>query len=385
MMAPTPKERQKRQRLRGTILFGITLTIVVVGFTIPQLRGMIQASKLHYSAVVDDSGIVALGSAANVTKKAPLVSQTVPTTNAEGERKNLKGGQDADASGNGTTIKTEEKSQNEGIQHQETPKKSRPLNIVLLYADDMRYDSVGYANPQSVVKTPFLDDLAMKQGLYFTQNCVTTSICWISRATLHTGLYMARHKSMFLRNPTWYSLWNESFPYLLKQNGYHVGHIGKWHWALDPKKHAHVCNTYDYLKKYEGYHWTKDRQSGTRMHITQQNERDAMEFLKTRPKDKPFHLTVAFFAPKDIGPPVNWEPQNYSRPLYEGTTVPLAQSATVHDWESLPSFFTAKNAGRARFFFRWGNSTVEGDDSMYQIMIKKYYRMISEVDDACRK
>ena len=35
-----------------------------------------------------------------------------------------------------------------------------------------------------IVKTPVLDALA-KEGVRFTQNCVTTSICWISRATLY--------------------------------------------------------------------------------------------------------------------------------------------------------------------------------------------------------
>ncbi len=66
-----------------------------------------------------------------------------------------------------------------------------PLNVLVLYADDWRNDTLGVAgNP--VVKTPHLDALA-REGVRFTRNCVTTSICGVSRATLFTGQWMSRH------------------------------------------------------------------------------------------------------------------------------------------------------------------------------------------------
>jgi hypothetical protein len=54
-----------------------------------------------------------------------------------------------------------------------------PLNILVMYPDDWRHDSLGCAG--TPVFTPFLDSLA-QQGVRFTHNCVTTSICWVSRA-----------------------------------------------------------------------------------------------------------------------------------------------------------------------------------------------------------
>lgn len=66
-----------------------------------------------------------------------------------------------------------------------------PLNIVLFYADDWTLKVVGKLNP--LVKTPNIDKMA-DNGMMFTQNCVTTSVCWISRATLMTGVYSARHR-----------------------------------------------------------------------------------------------------------------------------------------------------------------------------------------------
>ncbi|MEY2879998.1 MAG: hypothetical protein RLZZ15_2378, partial [Verrucomicrobiota bacterium] len=66
-----------------------------------------------------------------------------------------------------------------------------PLNILILFADDWRHDTLGIAgNP--VVQTPHLDQLA-REGVRFTQNCVTTSVCWVSRANLFTGQWMSRN------------------------------------------------------------------------------------------------------------------------------------------------------------------------------------------------
>ena len=76
---------------------------------------------------------------------------------------------------------------------QQQQQQTKPLNIVLLYADDWRHDSIGAANA-SIVRTPFLDWLAT-QGIRFTHNCVTTAVCWMSRATLYTGQYFSRHQS----------------------------------------------------------------------------------------------------------------------------------------------------------------------------------------------
>lgn len=80
-----------------------------------------------------------------------------------------------------------------------TSKQKKPLNVVVLYPDDMRHDSLSVAgNP--VVETPFLDKLA-GEGMRFTHNCVTTSICWVSRATWLTGQHLSKHRSIFLKDP----------------------------------------------------------------------------------------------------------------------------------------------------------------------------------------
>ena len=62
---------------------------------------------------------------------------------------------------------------------------SRPPNILLVVIDDARWDALGVAGNR-IVQTPRLDAIA-KDGVWFDQARVTTSICMVSRASLLTG------------------------------------------------------------------------------------------------------------------------------------------------------------------------------------------------------
>mgnify|MGYP003975785419 CR=1 FL=1 len=52
-------------------------------------------------------------------------------------------------------------------------------------------------------------------------------------------------------NPTVKTPWEETYPGLLRQNGYHVGHVGKWHNGKFPKER------FDFGRSYYGKHWYK--------------------------------------------------------------------------------------------------------------------------------
>jgi arylsulfatase A-like enzyme len=242
-----------------------------------------------------------------------------------------------------------------------------PLNIVVLYADDWRHDTLGVAgNP--VVKTPNLDRLASR-GVRFRHNCVTTSICGVSRATLLTGQWMSRHGcKAFTRFDT---PWAETYPGLLRAGGYHVGHVGKWHNGAFPAKE------YDFGRAYHGKHWY-ELEGGRKVHVTQRNEEDALEFLNKRPADRPFCLTVAFFATHaEDRHPEQYLPQPGSMKLYQDVTIPVAPNATRESWERLPDFFDEKNEGRNRWHWRFDTP------EKYQKMMKNYYRLATEVDATC--
>jgi hypothetical protein len=108
-----------------------------------------------------------------------------------------------------------------------TPEELSGMNILILYPDDWRWDSIGEESSQ--IQTPFLDSF-VKENIRFRQNAVTTSICWQSRATLFTGQWASRHRSYKLKCPhfTVGKAWNQTWAGMLRNAGYYLGHIGKW-------------------------------------------------------------------------------------------------------------------------------------------------------------
>uniref|UniRef100_A0A7S4SAM3 Sulfatase N-terminal domain-containing protein n=1 Tax=Ditylum brightwellii TaxID=49249 RepID=A0A7S4SAM3_9STRA len=148
---------------------------------------------------------------------------------------------------------------------------TKKLNILMLYADDWRFDSVGYLNPE--VHTPVLDKLTT-EGMVFTENAVTTSICWISRACLATGQHYARHQTIDLSSPVpfhkywdetlfakldpvpFHNHWNETLFAKLKDNGYVTGMVGKWQPGI-VKEHM-----FSHINSYSGFHYSANSYYG---------------------------------------------------------------------------------------------------------------------------
>ncbi len=249
----------------------------------------------------------------------------------------------------------------------DAPKLARP-NVLILLADDWRFDTLGCAG-HPVVKTPNLDKLA-GEGCRFTQMCVTTSICGVSRASLMTGQWMSRHGCEAFT--AFKTPWAETFPGLLRANGWWVGHVGKWHNGAFPK------NEFDFGRSYAGTHWMKEP-DGKEIHVTKKNERDALLFLRDRPRDKPFCLTVAFFATHaEDKNPKQYLPQPESMALYKDVTIPIPKTATEEHFKKLPPFIAnEKNEGRNRWHWRFDTP------EKYQEYMKNYYRLATEVDATC--
>lgn len=239
-------------------------------------------------------------------------------------------------------------------------------NVVLLYADDWRHDTLGVAG-HPVVQTPHLDALA-DRGVRFTHCSVTTSICSISRASLLTGQWMSRHGCRAFR--PFETPWEHTLIAALRGSRYQVGHIGKWHNGPFP------AEKYDHSVVYHGKHWYEI--DGKRTHVTARNQSDAISFLRNRDKDKPFFLHVAFFAPHAEDPnPEQYLPQEWSKALYKGSAIEEPTNNTLESWRRLPPFFTDENEGRKRWRARFDTP------EKYRSMIKNYLSLVTEVDQAC--
>ncbi|KAL7571429.1 hypothetical protein ACA910_019188 [Epithemia clementina (nom. ined.)] len=303
-------------------------------------------------------------------------------------------------------------------------KQEKPLNVVLFYADDWALSVLGALNPH--VHTPNIDAMA-RRGMLFTRNCVTTSICWISRNTLATGVYSSVHGNTEIGSHQMFQhskfAWTDTLYAQLKQQGhYYTGLVGKWHAATPPE---HMQVSFDVLNLYYGDHWME--RHGKRRHVTDLNGEDALAFLRLwntqhrrnqkwrRPKtttqqsqdqppppplnvdessrraataaagddeeiitmeDRPFFLKVAFFAThaRDYQDPP-YQPMDESMFLYQNVTIPRPKTATEQHYQELPDFLKEdRNEARKRNLGRFDT------EQHYQVKIKNLYRMASEVD-----
>jgi arylsulfatase A-like enzyme len=111
-----------------------------------------------------------------------------------------------------------------------------PLNVLFLCTDQQRRDSLSvYGN--RVVRTPAADRLA-REGTAFDQAYTPSAICTPTRASFLTGVWPFRHKLLanFERNVGYITELpdgTDTFARRLREAGYRVGHVGKWHVGQD--------------------------------------------------------------------------------------------------------------------------------------------------------
>lgn len=192
-------------------------------------------------------------------------------------------------------------------------------NILMILADDMGYGDLGCMGSE-VIKTPHIDALAEK-GILFTQAYVPSAVCSPSRAGILTGRdprrfgyehnlnkqgdhYATRHNLQGL--PT-----NEhTIANHLKAANYDTALVGKWHlghglefhpnergfdhffgmingnhtYFLNPKKH-HLEQNGEPLKTF------------TSEYITDAFTDEAIRWINSREKEKPWFLFASYNAP----------------------------------------------------------------------------------------
>ncbi|TVS07945.1 MAG: DUF4976 domain-containing protein [Planctomycetaceae bacterium] len=243
-----------------------------------------------------------------------------------------------------------------------------PMNVVVLVSDDQRWDSLGAAG-NDVIRTPRLDKLA-EQGVHFTDAFVTTSICMSSRASILTGQLTSRHGITRFNRKIEPDAFSETYPAVLRQAGYWTGFVGKYG-VGDVRQ-----EDFDFARSYERQHWMQDS-DGQRIHVTERNARDSIEFLRERPKNQPFLLSVSYFAPHaQDGHPRQYLPQDWSAEFYEGVRIRPTPKGEEH-FRALPEFLQQKN-NVARIRYYWRFDTPE----RYQDYMTRYYRLITEMDEA---
>ena len=253
------------------------------------------------------------------------------------------------------------------------PKTPARPNFLLLYADDQRNHTLGCAG-HPIVKTPNIDRLA-NQGVRFENAYVTTSTCWVGRASLFTGCYERKHLYKVSSGALNSDLCNSSYFAVLKRAGYRTGHLGKEHVSISRESASAM---WDVRRRIGRSPFFKDQPDGTKRHETQILGDWGINFLNEQPKDKPFCLQISFNAThaedNDRRPGIGHFPwPKVTDGMYEDQKMPLPPLNDPAIYEAQPDFLK-KSLNRQRYFWRWDSP------EKYQTNMRAYFRMISGID-----
>jgi len=195
---------------------------------------------------------------------------------------------------------------------------NRP-NILFIMSDDHAAHAIS-AYGSKVNQTPNMDRLA-KAGMRFDNCFAVNSICSPSRATILTGKYS------HLNGVPTFNRFDGSQPTVakyLQAAGYYTGMIGKWHlgseptgfdkWAVLPGQGVYFNPAF---LEPEGRRVIKGYATDIITDL-------ALDFLRNRPKDKPFFLMCHHKAPHR-----SWEPDERHRAMFAGKQIP--EPATLRD------------------------------------------------------
>jgi arylsulfatase len=102
---------------------------------------------------------------------------------------------------------------------------SKNPNIVFIFTDQQRADTIGYAD-DPVAITPHLDRLA-DEGVVFQRCCTTSPVCMTARASLISGTQVHKHGVWAFANPELRH--GQSHVRNIRDAGYRAGVVGKTH------------------------------------------------------------------------------------------------------------------------------------------------------------
>ena len=249
-------------------------------------------------------------------------------------------------------------------------------NIVFVLVDDQRYDALGRLNRK--LDTPVMDMMA-REGVFFENAFVGTSLCSPSRATILTGRSTRNHRIGGNSEPepegTVY------YPRYLQDVGYETALIGKWHMGRGDAPR----DGFDHWLSFagQGNYFPEQHRTGEQMlningemvlqrgYVTDELTDYAIDWIEGRQdKDRPFFLHLAHKAVHS-----NFTPPERHEGTYADETFVVPMPLTPDNYE-----------GKPRWVFDQRNSWHGVDFPYYsdidlQVLQRRYYETLLAVDD----
>ena len=290
-----------------------------------------------------------------------------------------------------------------GISEAHANQQKQP-NILFIFTDDHASHAMSCYGSK-VNQTPNLDRIA-REGMLFNNCFCTNSICGPSRAVILTGKHS--HLNGFKQNGNKFDGSQQTFPKILRKNGYQTAIVGKWPLATQP-------TGFDYSEILIGqgpYYNPPMIRNGERVkhvgYTTDIITDLALDYLKnSRDPEKPFMLMFQHKAPHR-----NWQPGPKHLHMYDDVTIAepanlfdnyagrgtaakqqdmtIAKTMTANDLKlTPPKNFTPEqlkvwNAAYEPKNEAFHNAHLKGKDLVrwkYQRYMKDYLRCIASVDD----
>jgi arylsulfatase len=261
-----------------------------------------------------------------------------------------------------------------------------PSNILLLFTDQQRYDTIAaLGNPW--IKTPALDRMA-REGTSFARCYTSSPVCVAARTALATGLPphttgVTDNMAMPQEPP--------SFMERLRDAGYQTHGVGKMHFTPDPYRlwgfesrdvseelmepddfrtyldqhgFGHVHDIHGVRSEY--YYLPQPSQLPASLHNTTWVADRSIDFLKRRDSKRPFFLWASFIKPHPpFENPVPWNK------LYRAAEMPAPFRP-----EGFERLLTYWNRFQNRYKYRDAGS----DLNLLRTMRAAYYACISLID-----
>jgi arylsulfatase A-like enzyme len=210
-------------------------------------------------------------------------------------------------------------------------------NILFIFSDDHAQHAIS-AYGSKVNKTPNIDRIA-EGGARFSNSFVTNSICTPSRATLLTGQYSHLNGVPVFNR---FDGARDNVAKHLQAGGYHTGMIGKWHLGSDPTGFDRWI-----VLPGQGEYWNPTflvpgHKLTIQGHCTDITTELGLEWLKTRPADKPFFLMLHQKAPHRP-----WEPDERNKALFKDKVIPEPDTLW-DDYQTRPTALPANEQAVAK-------------------------------------